>query len=110
MLRPTTGQYTTWTQGGRRQLTFSGIPLQTVLVRNLSKAVLGDSGQRPVVQMVLVDFSAKVKLALRLEFGVQSTCSSATRSRNTLRVIITVRTSEEMPHEDVQDVIGRALT
>jgi hypothetical protein len=113
---------------GSEALTFSGIPFQAVLVRDLSKAVLGDSGQGCVVQMVLVDFSAEVNLAFGLEFGVQFTSSSrassrsgvvvasssswswswrpASRSSSTLRVPITRGALEDTPYDNVQDMIG----
>lgn len=51
-------------------LTLSGIPLHAVLCRDLPKAVLGDSEQGLVVQVVVVNFSAKVEFALGLKFCV----------------------------------------
>jgi hypothetical protein len=53
-----------------KTLTFNSIPLQAVLVRDLSKAVLDDRGQRIVVEMVVVDLGSKVELPLGLEFVV----------------------------------------
>ena len=57
----------------RAVLTLNGIPLHAVLGRDLSKAVLGDSQQGVVVEMVLVDLSAKVGFALGDELCVQPT-------------------------------------
>ena len=60
----------------KRVLTLSSIPLQTILVRDLSKAVLRDGSQRRIVQMVVVDLGTKIELSLGLELVVESTCSS----------------------------------
>ena len=57
-------------------LTLNGIPLHAVLGRDLTKAVLDDSGQGIVVEMVVIDLSTKVELALGLELSVERACSS----------------------------------
>jgi len=51
----------------------NGIPLHAILGRYLSKAVLGDSQQGVVVEMVLVNLSAKVGFAFGDELRVQPT-------------------------------------
>jgi len=53
-----------------KALTFDSVPLQAVLVCDLSKAVLDDRGQRIVAEMVVVDLGSEVELPLGLEFGV----------------------------------------
>jgi hypothetical protein len=57
----------------RAVLTLNGIPLHAILGRYLSKAVLGDSQQGVVVEMVLVNLSAKVGFAFGDELRVQPT-------------------------------------
>jgi hypothetical protein len=57
----------------RAVLTLNGIPLHAVLGRYLSKAVLGDSQQGVVVEMVLVNLSAEVGFAFGDELRVQPT-------------------------------------
>lgn len=91
-------------------LTLSSVPLQGVLVGDLTKVVLDNGGQSVVVEMVGVDLSAEVELALGLELVVQvvravaatavgrgSAASSggwaATRAGNTLRVVVTGKLS-----------------
>ena len=57
----------------REVLTLNSIPLHAVLRCDLSKAVLGDSQQGVVAEVVMVDLSAIVGFALGDELRVQPT-------------------------------------
>ena len=57
----------------RAVLTLNCIPLHAVLWCDLSKAVLGDSQQGVVAEVVMVDLSAIVGFALGDELRVQPT-------------------------------------
>ena len=61
-------------------LTFCGIPLHAVFASDLSEVVLDDCGQGSVVQVVVVNLSTEVDLALGLELAVQSTRTSCASS------------------------------
>jgi hypothetical protein len=76
-----------WNVESRRKdlrgvLTLEGIPFHTVLWRDLSKTVLGDSRQSAVAKMVMVDLSAKVGFAFGLELVVQTTGRSRASRRS----------------------------
>lgn len=53
--------------GKEEKLTFDGIPLHAVLMGDLSEVFLHDSGQRVVVEVVMIDLGSKVELSLGLE-------------------------------------------
>jgi hypothetical protein len=79
-----------WIMAQEQKLTFDGIPLHAVLSRNLSKVALDDVDQGIVVEMVVVDLGAEVRLPLGLELVVQASCSCCSltaggRSRRTDR-------------------------
>jgi hypothetical protein len=65
----------------RRVLTLDGVPFHAILGSDLSKAVLGDSHQGAVAEMVVVDLSAEVGFAFGRELGVQSAGCSRTSRR-----------------------------
>jgi hypothetical protein len=57
----------------RAALTLDSIPLHAVLGCDLSKAVLGDSQQGVVAEVVMINLSAIVGFALGNELRVQPT-------------------------------------
>lgn len=62
------------------RLTFCGIPLHAVFASDLTEVVLDDRGQGIVVQVVVVNLSTEVELALGLELAVQPTRDSCSSS------------------------------
>lgn len=66
----------------REVLTLNSIPLHAVLGRDLSKAVLGNGHQGAVAEVVVVDLSAKVRLALGYELGIETTGGAGTSGRS----------------------------
>jgi hypothetical protein len=52
------------------ELTLESIPLHAVLGCDLSKAVLGDSHQGAIAEVVMVDLSSEVGFAFGFELGV----------------------------------------
>jgi hypothetical protein len=61
--------------------TLNSIPFHAVLMGDLSKSVLDNGGQGGVVQMVVVNLSAEVLLALGLELVVQALTEHSSRGQ-----------------------------
>ena len=59
-------------------LTLNGIPLHGVLVGDLTKLPLDDGGKRVVAEMVVVDLSTEVDLALGAHLGIKTSSSVTT--------------------------------
>jgi hypothetical protein len=65
----------------------NGIPLHAVLRGNLTELPLHDGDERVVVEMVVVDLSTEVELALGLELSVEaSSCIAASSRRGSGRL------------------------
>ncbi|KAI6765146.1 hypothetical protein HG531_012245 [Fusarium graminearum] len=62
-------------------LTLNGIPLHTVLVGDLTKVLLDDVDERVVVEMVVVDLSTEIDLALGPDLGVKTSGISVAITR-----------------------------
>jgi hypothetical protein len=62
---------------GLTVLTLNGIPLHAVLIGDLAKVLLDNVDERVVVEMVVIDLSTEVDLALGSDLGIKTSSITA---------------------------------